>query len=75
MQSSSAAKERLCDAKSKVSAHYLIDENGEIFSLVEEEKRAWHAGVASWHNEKDIKKADVYFSCLNGLIIRVPSDF
>ena len=65
MQSSSAAKERLCDAKSKVSAHYLIDENGEIFSLVGEEKRAWHAGIASWHNEKDINSISVGVEIVN----------
>ena len=65
MQSCLAAKERLCDAKSQVSAHYLIDENGEIFSLVEEEKRAWHAGVASWHNEKDINSISVGVEIVN----------
>ena len=65
MQSCLAAKERLCDAESQVSAHYLIDENGEIFSLVEEEKRAWHAGVASWHNEKDINSISVGVEIVN----------
>ena len=43
MKSASEAIARLCNPNSKVSAHYLIDEVGNIFSLVEERKRAWHA--------------------------------
>lgn len=34
----------------EVSAHYVIDLDGEVYSLVDEDKRAWHAGVASWRN-------------------------
>lgn len=34
--------------KNEVSAHYVIDLDGKIYSLVDENKRAWHAGVASW---------------------------
>lgn len=30
--------------ESKVSAHYLIDTNGEIYQLVKEADKAWHAG-------------------------------
>lgn len=30
-----------------VSAHYLIDRDGEIFSLVNEKHVAWHAGVSN----------------------------
>ncbi len=59
MKSVSEAKDRLCDPKSRVSAHYLIDEVGTIFSLVEENKRAWHAGVASWNDEADINNISV----------------
>ena len=48
MQSAAAALERLCDISARVSAHYLIDENGGVYRLVAEHLRAWHAGVASW---------------------------
>ena len=34
----------LCNSKSKLSSHFLISKKGEIFNLVDEEKRAWHAG-------------------------------
>ena len=59
MKSASEAIARLCNPNSKVSAHYLIDEVGNIFSLVEESKRAWHAGVASWNDDVDINNISV----------------
>ncbi|MDF2902002.1 MAG: N-acetylmuramoyl-L-alanine amidase, partial [Phenylobacterium sp.] len=39
---------RLCDADAKVSSHYLVEEDGRVFRLVPEERRAWHAGVSFW---------------------------
>ena len=59
MKSASEAMARLCNPNSKVSAHYLIDEVGNIFSLVDENKRAWHAGVASWNDDVDINNISV----------------
>ncbi|MBP9752516.1 MAG: N-acetylmuramoyl-L-alanine amidase [Proteobacteria bacterium] len=38
----------LCDPNSKVSAHFLIDDNGDIYGLIDCLKRAWHAGVSNW---------------------------
>ena len=46
MPSAAAALERLCDPAAKVSAHYLIDEDGSTYALVDEDRRAWHAGVS-----------------------------
>lgn len=34
----------------KVSAHYLIDEEGKIYELVAPAKRAWHAGTGQWRS-------------------------
>lgn len=42
---SSVACIKVLDA-CRVSAHYLIDRSGKICRLVEEKKRAWHAGVS-----------------------------
>ena len=53
METAEKALERLCDKSSEVSAHYLIDRTGHIFSLVSEDNRAWHAGVSFWRGEKD----------------------
>lgn len=32
----------------KVSAHYFIDQKGKVFAMVDESRKAWHAGV-SYH--------------------------
>ena len=39
MESGAAALARMCDAQAKVSAHYMIEEDGRIFRLVDEERR------------------------------------
>jgi N-acetylmuramoyl-L-alanine amidase len=45
--------------ESKVSAHYVIDEDGRITQLVAESMRAWHAGVAVWKGEADVNSSSV----------------
>ena len=52
MPSAAAALERLCDPAAKVSAHYLIDEDGSVVALVPEQARAWHAGVSAWLGQR-----------------------
>ena len=42
-----------------MSAHYLISEEGLILNLVEELKRAWHAGVSKWGNISDINSYSI----------------
>ncbi len=44
----------LCSEESRVSCHYLVDEDGVITQMVSEEMRAWHAGVSSWRGVTDI---------------------
>src|SRR3546814_1494492 len=51
MASAGEALERLCDPAAKVSAHYMIDEDGTVWRLVPEARRAWHAGAASRSEE------------------------
>ena len=48
MRTAAEALERMCDPAAEVSAHYMIDEDGTVIRLVNEEKRAWHAGRSSW---------------------------
>lgn len=43
----------------KVSCHYVIDTDGRITQMVAEDKRAWHAGLSSWHGETDINSASI----------------
>ena len=59
MENADAALERLTDPESKVSAHYLISEAGEVTRLVPEDKRAWHAGVSYWRGEADVNAVSV----------------
>jgi N-acetylmuramoyl-L-alanine amidase len=49
----------MCSPDSQVSAHYLVDEDGEIIQLVDERARAWHAGVSSWAGETDINSLSI----------------
>lgn len=50
----------------KVSAHYVVDEQGVIYSLVPEEHRAWHAGASSWEGEGDINARAIGIEVVNG---------
>ena len=54
-----AALERLTDPDAKVSAHYFNSEEGEVVRLVDEDKRAWHAGASYWRGHKDVNSASV----------------
>ena len=48
------AIKHLCNPENKVSCHFLISQNGNIYNLVDENKRAWHAGDAYWKKYTDI---------------------
>jgi len=50
---------RLCRKKYEVSAHYLVAKNGDIYQMVAEEYRAWHAGVSYWRGETDINSRSI----------------
>lgn len=65
MTSGALALDRLCDAAAQVSAHYLIDEDGTVTHLVDEAKRAWHAGKAYWRGMTDINSASVGIELVN----------
>lgn len=54
MQSANDALSRLCDPESKVSCHYFIDETGNIIQLVDDQYRAWHAGISHWRGITDM---------------------
>jgi N-acetylmuramoyl-L-alanine amidase len=66
METGEAALERMCDPEAKVSAHYMVEEDGRIFQLVEEEKRAWHAGVSEWNGETNINSNSIGIEIVNG---------
>ena len=49
----------------QVSAHYLVEEDGTVFSLVPEDRRAWHAGAGYWQGERDINSRSVGVELVN----------
>ena len=65
MPGAEVALNRLCDPAAKVSAHYLIDEDGTVYRLVAEDMRAWHAGVASWRGETDVNSRSIGIELAN----------
>lgn len=65
MRSAADARKRLCDPASKVSAHYVIDEDGTVWALVDEAMRAWHAGTSSWCGATDINARSIGIELVN----------
>ncbi len=65
METPHAALERLRDPAAQVSAHYMIDEAGALFSLVPESERAWHAGASFWREETDLNSASLGIELVN----------
>jgi N-acetylmuramoyl-L-alanine amidase len=65
MQTGEAALARLCDPEAEVSSHYLVEEDGRVFRLVAEERRAWHAGVSFWKKRTDINAASIGIEIVN----------
>src|SRR5690606_13476973 len=65
MRSGAAALERLGDPAAKASAHYLVEEDGRIFQLVSESRRAWHAGASCWQGASDINARSLGIEIVN----------
>ena len=65
MRTGREALARLTDPAARVSAHYLIEEDGRIFALVPEERRAWHAGVARWEGRCDVNARAIGIELVN----------
>ncbi len=65
MATAEAALDRLCDPLAKVSAHYLIDEDGTIVALVAEAARAWHAGQSWWQGRGGLNDVSLGIELVN----------
>ena len=65
MQDAASAIARLSDPEAKVSCHYLVSEDGQILRMVDESKRAWHAGRSFWRGITDINSASVGIEIVN----------
>jgi N-acetylmuramoyl-L-alanine amidase len=65
MKSAAEAIDRLCDPVAKVSAHYVVEENGTVWRLVEESRRAWHAGQSFWQGATDLNAVSIGIELAN----------
>ncbi len=65
MATAKEALDRLCDPAAKVSCHYVVEEDGTIYALVPEGKRAFHAGVGSWKGESDLNARSIGIEIVN----------
>ena len=59
MKTAQEAIDRLRDPAAQVSSHYVVDEDGIIFALVPEDRRAWHAGISSWRGHKALNARSI----------------
>jgi N-acetylmuramoyl-L-alanine amidase len=59
------ALRQLRDPAAQVSAHYLVREDGCLFQLVPEARRAWHAGRGSWAGESDMNDVSIGIEIAN----------
>ncbi|MCB2054862.1 MAG: N-acetylmuramoyl-L-alanine amidase [Geminicoccaceae bacterium] len=66
MATAALAIERLCDPAAKVSAHYVILEDGAVLGLVDERLRAWHAGVSGWAGRIGLNDVSIGIEIVNG---------
>ncbi|RHW16563.1 N-acetylmuramoyl-L-alanine amidase [Sphingomonas gilva] len=65
MADAPSAIARLTDPEAKVSAHYLVDEDGRTLRMVAEEKRAWHAGKSHWRGLTEVNSASIGIEIVN----------
>lgn len=65
MQTGTAAIDRLCDPEAQVSSHYVVEEDGAIFRLVPEDRRAWHAGVSYWRGHQALNARSIGIEIIN----------
>ena len=59
MPTSLDALNHMCNPKSRVSSHYMVDMDGEIYQLVSEQNRAWHAGISCWRGNSNINDRSI----------------
>jgi N-acetylmuramoyl-L-alanine amidase len=65
MAGAQEALDRLCSPEAKVSSHYFVFEDGRIVQMVQENRRAWHAGISSWGGLSDINSSSIGVEIVN----------
>lgn len=65
MKSAEEAIARLCDPIAKVSAHYVVEEDGKVHALVDEAHCAWHAGISFWRGYRNVNEISIGVEIVN----------
>ena len=65
MQSERESIIRLCNAKSKVSSHFLINQDGKVYRMIQDNRIAWHAGKSCWGKYKNLNKNSIGIELVN----------
>ena len=65
MRSGAEAIARLRDPDAGVSSHYVVEEDGRVFRLVEEHRRAAHAGVSVWQGRENLNDSSIGIEIVN----------
>jgi N-acetylmuramoyl-L-alanine amidase len=65
MKTACDALDRLRDPSAAVSSHYVVDEDGTVFRLVPEVRRAWHAGVSHWRGHSALNARSIGIEIVN----------
>ena len=65
MRTAREAIDRLRAPESRVSAHYVVEEDGAVWRLVPEERRAWHAGVSHWRGRAGLNGRSIGIEVVN----------
>jgi len=65
MQSERESIIRLCSPKTKVSSHFLINQNGKVYRFIQDNQIAWHAGKSCWGKYKNLNKNSIGIELVN----------
>ncbi|MDD2704978.1 MAG: N-acetylmuramoyl-L-alanine amidase [Acidocella sp.] len=65
MPTAQSAIDLLCSPAAKVSSHYVVDEDGTVYRLVDEADRAWHAGISYWRGVRMLNDASIGIEIVN----------
>ena len=65
MQTGQAAIDRLRDPAARVSSHYVVDEDGTVWHLVPEGRRAFHAGISYWRGHHTLNDRSIGIEIVN----------
>jgi N-acetylmuramoyl-L-alanine amidase len=65
MRTGAEAIARLRDPEARVSSHYVVEEDGRVFRLVPEHRRAFHAGISHWRGHTGLNARSIGIEIVN----------